>query len=106
VVGVSGRVLGSPPDAHASFVHGVVVPRAQEDHVVEVGSAVSFPFVDVVGLAPCWVDAAAGCGAVLVADLEGFAESWWCGAVGASDVEHLPPAFPDDRREPVPFVIS
>jgi hypothetical protein len=102
VVGVSGWVLAAAADVHASFVHGVVMPRAQENHVVEVGSAVSFPFVDVVGLAPCWVDAAAGCGAVLVADLECSAQAWWCGAVGASDVEHLPPAVPDHVGEPGP----
>jgi hypothetical protein len=55
--------------------------------------------VDVVGLAARRVDAAAGCGAVLVADLESAAEPGWCGAVGASDVEHLAPALPDDVGE-------
>jgi hypothetical protein len=73
--------------------------RAQQQHVVEVGSAALFPFVDVVGLAAGRVDAAAGCGAVLVADLECSAESRWCGAVGASDVEHLPPTFPNHVRQ-------
>jgi hypothetical protein len=87
-------------------VHGVVVPRAEENHVVEVGRAAVLPFVDVVGLASGRVDAAAGCGAVLVADLECSAESRWCGAVGASDVEHLPSALPDDVGEPAPLVIS
>jgi hypothetical protein len=51
VVGVSGWVLGSAGDPHAALVHGVMMPAAQENHVVEVGSAVSFPLVDVVGLA-------------------------------------------------------
>jgi hypothetical protein len=80
-------------------VHGVVVAGAQENHVVEIGRAASFPFVDVVGLAPGRVDAAAGGGAVLVADLECSAQAWWCGAVGASDVEHLAAAFGDGVGE-------
>jgi hypothetical protein len=75
------------------------MPRAQENHVVEVGSAAVLPLVDVVGFASGGVDAAAGCGAVLVTDLERLAESRWCGAMGASDVEHLPPTFPDHVRQ-------
>jgi hypothetical protein len=100
---MSGRVLAASADPHASLVDGVVMPRAQENHVVQIGSAAVLPFVDMVRFASAGVDAAAGGGAVLVADLERSAQSSWCGAVGASDVEHLAPAVPDDVSEPGPI---
>jgi hypothetical protein len=87
-------------------VDGVVVAGAEQDHVVEIGRAASFPFVDVVRFAAGGVDAAAGCGAVLVADLECSAQSRGCGAVRASDVEHLPALLADDVGEPAPLVTS
>ncbi len=55
---------------HVAVVDVVVALAAHEHEVVDVGAAVSVPWVDVVGFAP--VDGAVASGAALVACDEGF----------------------------------
>jgi hypothetical protein len=78
------------------------VPRAQQSQVVDVGRAVvAPPLVDVVGVRPAHVDAAAGERAVPVADLERPPQPGWDGAVSAPDVKDLVGGVAQPAREVV-----
>lgn len=82
-------------DGPFGVVDGSVMMGAECDGVVYVTGAAQFPRCDVVDLAQCGVDSAAGCLAPTIPCEDGSALSWGEDTLSPALVEHTVVVLPD-----------
>jgi len=89
-----GRPQPGGGDRPTTFMDKVVMPRAEQDGVVDVGRAACFPRGDVVCVGAAHVDPASGERAVTIPAFESAAQPRRHDPVGASDVENFVGVLP------------